>query len=420
MAHDVFISHSTKDKQTADAVCAVLESRSIRCWVAPRDIQPGADWGESIVEAIRGARVMVLIFSENANQSVQIKREVERAIHHGVIIIPLRIQDILPSGALEYSISTAHWLDAFVPPMERHLTYLADTVQATLDGKPKPNPPPPPPPVTPWWRNNLVLAVGGLVGLFVVYLIVFWMFPPSLNGTWNLKSSSISTQQTSALGDLISAALTGSKVQGQLQVKSLNAYSFTISASDSGTVAEHEEVSAQGTQARALTFTSDSTHKSVAVSYQTLENNGQFASLGIPAGEPILLFGVNVGAGEVILHGNPSGAGAGGASTIDSAVLGEWKGTPFNSNPPNNLWSGTLEINPDGTYLITVTSQEDGVLDARDGNWSARPSGAPSLPSGMVIPGMSTGLFGSGHYSFAGSGTLNIVTDNGSFVFKRN
>jgi TIR domain len=134
MAHDVFISHSTKDKQTADAVCAVLESKSIRCWVAPRDIQPGADWGESIIEAIRGARVMVLVFSQNANDSVQIKREVERAIHHGVIIIPLRIQDILPSGALEYSISTSHWLDAFVPPMERHLTYLADTVRANLDG----------------------------------------------------------------------------------------------------------------------------------------------------------------------------------------------------------------------------------------------------------------------------------------------
>jgi hypothetical protein len=418
MAHDVFISHSTKDKQTADAVCAVLESKSIRCWVAPRDIQPGADWGESIIEAIRGARVMVLIFSKNANESVQIKREVERAIHHGLIIIPLRIQDILPSGALEYSISTSHWLDAFVPPMEQHLTYLADTVRANLDGKPRPSPPPVIPPAPPWWRNNLVLAVGAIVGLFLLYLIVSWLFPPSLSGTWNLKSSSISAQQNSALGDLIGAALTGPKVQGQLQVKSLNAYSATISASDSGTVAPHDDVAAQATQAKALVFTSDSTHKSVVVSYQTLDNGGQFTSMGIPAGEPLLLFGVNVGAGEVILHGNPSGAG--GASAIDPAVLGEWKGTPFNLNPPNNLWSGTLAIHPDGTYLITVTTREDGILDAKNGTWSARPSGSPSLPAGMVIPGMSAGLFGSGHYSFAGSSTLNIVTDNGSFVFRRN
>jgi hypothetical protein len=38
MAHDVFISYSSKDKPVADAVCAGPEGRGIRCWVAPRDI----------------------------------------------------------------------------------------------------------------------------------------------------------------------------------------------------------------------------------------------------------------------------------------------------------------------------------------------------------------------------------------------
>jgi Mg-chelatase subunit ChlD len=36
MAHDVFISHSARDKPYADAVCAKLESRGLRCWIAPR------------------------------------------------------------------------------------------------------------------------------------------------------------------------------------------------------------------------------------------------------------------------------------------------------------------------------------------------------------------------------------------------
>ena len=52
MAHDVFISYSSKDKLIADAACAILESKGIRCWIAPRDILPGADWGESIVDAL--------------------------------------------------------------------------------------------------------------------------------------------------------------------------------------------------------------------------------------------------------------------------------------------------------------------------------------------------------------------------------
>jgi TIR domain-containing protein len=82
LAHDVFISYSSKDKTIGDAVCATLEASGIRCWIAPRDIAPGADWGESIIAAIQGSRVFVLVFSGHANESQQIKREVERAVHN--------------------------------------------------------------------------------------------------------------------------------------------------------------------------------------------------------------------------------------------------------------------------------------------------------------------------------------------------
>jgi hypothetical protein len=69
MIYDVFISHSTRDKTAADAACAALEASGIRCWIAPRDITPGAEWGEAIIKAINQCRVMVLIFSANANES---------------------------------------------------------------------------------------------------------------------------------------------------------------------------------------------------------------------------------------------------------------------------------------------------------------------------------------------------------------
>ena len=125
MAHDVFISYSSKDKPVADAVCAILESNAIRCWIAPRDVMPGKDWGEAIIEAIRDTRIMVLVFSSNANESPQIKREVERAVSRGSIVIPLRIEDVEPALSLEYFLSSPHWLDAFTPPLEQHLQRLA-------------------------------------------------------------------------------------------------------------------------------------------------------------------------------------------------------------------------------------------------------------------------------------------------------
>jgi hypothetical protein len=129
MSHDAFISYSTHDKATADAACAALEASGIRCWIAPRDIMPGAEWGEAIIDAINHCRVLILIFSANANESPQIRREVERAVSKGVPVIPLRIQDIAPTRSLEYFIGTVHWLDALTPPLETHLRRLVETVK---------------------------------------------------------------------------------------------------------------------------------------------------------------------------------------------------------------------------------------------------------------------------------------------------
>jgi hypothetical protein len=150
MAHDVFISHSSNDKPMADAICATLEQNGVRCWIAPRDIVPGANWSESIIQAIDGSRAFVLIFSHFANTSEQIKREVALAVNRSLPVIPYRIENIAPNDSLEYFISTPHWLDAFSPPVERHAQYLADTIKRLLGAQTiKPAPPTPPPAPTP-------------------------------------------------------------------------------------------------------------------------------------------------------------------------------------------------------------------------------------------------------------------------------
>jgi WD40 repeat protein len=135
MSHDVFISYSSKDKNAANAVCAVLERNGIRCWIAPRDVTPGMVWGAVIVGAIHGAKIMVLVFSGAANTSPQIEREVERAISKGIPVIPFRIEDVQPSDSLEYFISASHWLDAFTDPLEQHLEKLAKVVRQILETK---------------------------------------------------------------------------------------------------------------------------------------------------------------------------------------------------------------------------------------------------------------------------------------------
>lgn len=141
MAHDVFISHSSKDKPTADAICAALEGDNIRCWIAPRDIVPGANWGESIVNAISVSRLMVVVFSSHANSSAQVMREIERGVHNGLPIVPIRIENVMPSKSLEYFLSVPHWLDALTPPLQSHICKVTRTVRtilATLDSNSDP------------------------------------------------------------------------------------------------------------------------------------------------------------------------------------------------------------------------------------------------------------------------------------------
>ena len=132
MSLDVFISYSTKDKLTADAVCGTLESRGIRCWIAPRDITPGQDWSDAIIDGLTAARVFVLLLSSSSNISEQVKREVQNAVSEGLPIVPFRLEDVALSKHMRYFIGTPHWLDALSPPLEAHLERLAKTVHALL------------------------------------------------------------------------------------------------------------------------------------------------------------------------------------------------------------------------------------------------------------------------------------------------
>jgi hypothetical protein len=135
MDFDAFISYATADKTAADAACAVLEASGIRCWVAPRDISPGREYAAAIIDAIDRCRVMVLIFSSNANDSAQVRREIERAASKGVAIMPVRIEKVVPTKSMEYFLGDIHWLDAMTPPIENHLQQLAATIKALLSAE---------------------------------------------------------------------------------------------------------------------------------------------------------------------------------------------------------------------------------------------------------------------------------------------
>lgn len=138
MSKPVFISYSSKDKDVAFAVAAAIEGAGVDVWIAPRDVTLGLAYGESIIDAINASRLLVVLLSSNSNTSLAVQKEVERAVSKGLIIIPMRIEEILPTKAMEFFLSSEHWLDAWLPPLDQHLRHLAQVVQslASVDFEP--------------------------------------------------------------------------------------------------------------------------------------------------------------------------------------------------------------------------------------------------------------------------------------------
>jgi hypothetical protein len=131
MSADVFISHSNKDKNIAEAICHQLETNGIRCWMAPRDIEFGADWTAGITQGIASCKVFVLVFSDSANTSDHVRREVAKAFSLGLAVIPFRTEEVAPNRSLSYFLETVHWLDAFPSP-ENYFGALADQIKRLL------------------------------------------------------------------------------------------------------------------------------------------------------------------------------------------------------------------------------------------------------------------------------------------------
>ena len=132
MSADVFISHSNKDKNIAEAICHQLETGGIRCWIAPRDIEFGADWTAGITQGIASCKVFVLVFSDSANESDHVRREVAKAFSLGLAVIPFRTEEVAPNRSLSYFLETVHWLDAFPFP-EKYFGALADQIKRLLE-----------------------------------------------------------------------------------------------------------------------------------------------------------------------------------------------------------------------------------------------------------------------------------------------
>lgn len=113
MNHDVFISYSSQDMEAAQAICHVLEQNEIRCWMAPRNIPPGSDYGDVIDDAIKSCKVVVILYSEKAASSPWVTGELNVAFEELKTIIPFRLDKTPLKGQTRVMLNQRHWIDAY-------------------------------------------------------------------------------------------------------------------------------------------------------------------------------------------------------------------------------------------------------------------------------------------------------------------
>lgn len=132
MGYDVFISHSSKDKRIAGAICKILEKKGLTCWIAPRNIRSGESWPEAITKAVAESDSMVLVFSQDANISKDVANELILAAENNVLVVPLRIDSTKPKGVLQYYLAGAHWHTVSYPPTDVQLIKFCAAIEKLL------------------------------------------------------------------------------------------------------------------------------------------------------------------------------------------------------------------------------------------------------------------------------------------------
>lgn len=107
----VFISHSSKNGLQANEFCDAIESRGHGCFIAPRNIRTGYEYASEILNGIDSSDVVLLLLSNEANDSPHVLREIERTVSRRIPIVVYKLEEVVLSKSLEYFLMTPQWFD---------------------------------------------------------------------------------------------------------------------------------------------------------------------------------------------------------------------------------------------------------------------------------------------------------------------
>lgn len=186
--YDVFISHSSIDTGLASQVCAFLERNGIKCWIAPRDIAPGAAYPSEITRGIKTCKVFLVILTAKSVSSAHVNTETDIAFNDNKIIIPYFVEKADLDDSMAYYLARKQWILGY-PDFRKSLPLLLTSIRNELSENfnefetqvpPVPNPPASEPPapkliqkLQPTQNRNLTIIALAILGAIVLWIIIF-------------------------------------------------------------------------------------------------------------------------------------------------------------------------------------------------------------------------------------------------------
>ena len=111
---EIFISYRSTEEVYARWVKEFLEVNGISCWMAPECIPGGSNYAREIPTAISNCKIMVIILSSEAQNSIWVHKEVSAASKESKIVMPFLIENCRITDEFDTLISSYQRYEAYV------------------------------------------------------------------------------------------------------------------------------------------------------------------------------------------------------------------------------------------------------------------------------------------------------------------
>ncbi|MEG3765875.1 toll/interleukin-1 receptor domain-containing protein [Alteromonas sp. 14N.309.X.WAT.G.H12] len=129
--YDAFISYASQNQNEADELCRYLEGQGLSCWIASRNVRPSRDYSEEIIEGVVNSKSLILLLSEHVENSIYVKREVERATSYNRKVFTIRLEEVAVPRSLELFLGLPHWVDKWAPDYPQKLEAIVAEINNT-------------------------------------------------------------------------------------------------------------------------------------------------------------------------------------------------------------------------------------------------------------------------------------------------